>query len=619
LVSKVKDISATRFELLMDAGNGAQKAGDILIKTFAKSGKFVYIEPLIPAEISPPKRTPYSLSGAVIRVSSEPVLSIGSETDLMLAEHEILLNRRLDDNDYAPGSVVFLDMGEKKRAPDAYADVIKRCESYGLTVFSFEMNDDALTIIKQLHGNGKNMFYLGMLSAIYSVSIESVQSSVKDTFKKLSPEKLVLNLDILRHGFDLAMSLVSERLRIPTHHVQSESILLDGNMALSMGIIDAGFKLYSGYPITPASTIMHHLAKRFPSYGGMLHQAEDEISAIGTAIGSYYAGVPALTGTSGPGLSLKQEFIGLAYAAEIPVVVIDVQRGGPSTGLPTRTEQTDLFAAIFGSHGDSPKVVISVATVEDCFYAPHIARYIAEKLRMPVFILSDYSTSVSYTVLPKLGLEQLSDISDVSTELLSRFFMTPLPDDIEMVKSNQADPGTPEKMRRVTGLNTNHDGVVLYSSESNHRGHSVRNEKIHHVKRALHLPPMIGEESGDVLILGWGSSWGVISEAVALLKSSGIKVSGLHFKIVYPLPLNLTDLFSRFKHVVTVEMAYADSLKPTPFATLLRSETLVNVTNLIANATGRPLKPLDIVDAVTQLHSNVNVLDGDSPSMNSEL
>ncbi len=590
-----------RFELLMDAGNGAQKAGDILIKTLAKSGRYVYIEPLIPAEISPPKRTPHSLSGAVIRVANQELTNIGSTTDLMLAEHEILLNRRLDDCDYSDSCIILLDMAEERRAKDAYASVIARSESVGLTVIPFFMDEGSLGIIKALHGNGKNMYYLGMLGALYEVPIGDLESAVNLTFKKLSEDKLAKNIEILKNGYGNALSVASETYDIAATDVASDSILLDGNTALASGIIDSGYKLYSGYPITPASTIMHHLAKIFPSYGGMVHQAEDEISAIGSAIGSYFAGVPAITGTSGPGLSLKQEFIGLAYAAEVPLVVIDVQRGGPSTGLPTRTEQTDLFAAVYGAHGDNAKVVISVANVEDCFYAPHVARYLAEKLRMPVFILSDYSTSVSYKVLPKLPVHQLDSIDTLSDSVLSRFFLKPLPDDIEMVKTNQSDPGVSDQMRRVTGLNTNEDGFVLYTSESNHRGHQVRNEKIHHVKRSLQIPDLIGDSSGDVLVIGWGSSRGVIIESVERLRADGINVSGLHFKIVYPLPLGLADVFSRFKKVVTVEMAYGDHFKPTPLVTLLRSETLFDVQNLISNATGRPLKPVDVIQKVKLL------------------
>lgn len=599
-MATTKDV--LRFELIMDAGNGAQKAGDILIKAFAKSGRYVFIEPLIPAEISPPKRTPHSMSGAVIRVANFEITNIGSTSDIMLFEHEILLDRRLKDNDYTEGGLALLDMAESKRNGDAYEAAIQKAEEAGLNVVKFDMDDESIALIKELNGNGKNMFYLGMLSAVFSIDENEMIEFIRQTFKKLSEEKLSKNISIFKNGFNNAMSIVPEKVDVPVKNVSAaEKILLDGNTAMALGVIDAGIRFFAGYPITPASTIMHTLSRTFPAYGGMVHQAEDEISAIGAMLGGYYSGVPSITATSGPGLSLKQEFIGLSFASEIPGIIVDVQRGGPSTGLPTRTEQTDLFAAAFGAHGDSAKVVISVANVEDCFYVPHLARYFAEVLRMPVIILSDYITSVSYRVLEKLPVYELNNVQDIPADVLERFYIDKLPENIEMVKDNQAVPGEAEGMRRVTGLNTDTTGNVVYTSESNQRSHDVRNEKLHHVRRALKAPEIIGDESGDLLIVGWGSSRGVMEEAVNLARKEGIKVSALHLKIVYPLPTSLKDIFKNFKKVVTTEVAYADEAKPSEFSMLLRSETLVDVGLGISQATGRPLKPKTVLARIKEL------------------
>ena len=583
-----------RFELLMDAGNGAQKAGDILIKAFAKAGVYVFIEPIIPAEISPPKRTPHSMSGIVIRLSDKEITNIGSYTDVVFVEHEILLNRRLDDAEFQASSLVFLEQGPRKRAEDAYQAVEKRAADAGCRVLGFSMGDEAEALIKALNGNGKNMFFLGMLTRFFSVDKEVIEGIIRETFKKLSAEKLDQNIAIFECGFNSDVVEEQDCVTVTGVVHETEKVLLDGNTALSLGIIDSGIKLFSGYPITPASTIMHNLARIFPAHGGVLHQAEDEISAIGTVIGSYFAGVPAITATSGPGLSLKQEFIGLSVSSEIPCIVINVQRGGPSTGLPTRTEQTDLFAAIFGSHGDSPKVVLSVANVEDCFYAPHVARYITETCRVPVIILSDYLTSVSYRVFDRLKQSEFDKTELLDDFILDRFFMNALPE-IPMVKDNQSAPGVPEKMRRVTGLNTNETGFVEYTSESNHRSHVIRNQKIHAVRDALKAPERFGPETADLLIVGWGSSRGVIEESVTTLREPGHDVAGLHFKIVYPLPHGLPELFKAYKQVVTVETAYGDANKATPFAMMLRSETLCDVQCMISDATGRPLKPDHVV------------------------
>lgn len=587
----------SRFELLMDAGFGAQKAGDILISAFAKMGKYVYIEPMIPAEISPPPRTRPALSGVIIRLGDLDLTNIGNDTDLILASHEIVLDRRLDDGETNEKAQVLLDMGDQKNNGESYEQVLKRLTKMGLKVISFEITAEAQDAIKVLGGKGKNMYYLGMLSAIYNMPNTILVEEIKATFgKKLKGDILDKNIAIFQLGYDFAKTNIPFSFDIQGVPHGKEQVLIDGNSALSLGVIHAGIKFFSGYPITPASSIMHNLARLLPSYGGMVHQAEDEIAAIGAAIGSYFGGVPAVTCTSGPGLSLKQEFIGYASVAEIPLIVIDAQRSGPSTGMPTKTEQSDLPAAIFGSHGDNTKIVISVANVIDCFYAPLVARYLAERLRLPVFIMSDFQTANSYKVIEKPKMADIKTVDDIPDFVLERFRLKRLPAKIEMVRDSQLNPGTPGGMRRVTGLNTDAQGKVNYFSATNQRSHQVRNEKVHHVKRCLTEPERFGGDSGEILIIGWGSSRGSIEEAVNNLTKEGVKAGGMHFKIVHPLPEKkmLTDIFSKYKKVVTVELAYGDPLKHPPLMMLLRDETLFDVNCIICRATGRPLQPANI-------------------------
>ena len=590
----------TRFELLMDAGNGAQKAGDILVTSLAKAGQYVFIEPIIPAEISPPKRTPHSMSGVVIRLSNQEITNIGDYSELMLVEHEILLERRLMDKEYAEKSLVLIDMGDEQRAPEAYESVMALARSKGLQVCPFRMDEEVQGIMKTLNGNGKNMFYLGMLTAFYHADKEDVEKAVRQTFKKLPLEKLEKNLIIFKKGHDLIKELPVSPVVISSQKRIGEHVLLDGNTALALGMIDAGIRFFSGYPITPASSIMHTLAKIFPSYGGILHQAEDEISAIGASIGAYYGGTPAVTATSGPGLSLKQEFIGFASVAEIPIIIVDVQRGGPSTGLPTRTEQSDLLSAIFGTHGDSTKIVLSVSDVEDCFYAPHLARYLTETCKVPVFIMSDYMTSVSYKIFEKLKTEQLKEVSDISDRILDRFFLKKLKE-VKMVKAQQSLPGELGLMRRLTGLNTDENGSVMYTSASAVRSHEVRNEKLHELRRSLLSPELFGPLNAEVLVVGWGSSRGVLKESIELAQKKGISAAGMHLKMVYPLPLSLKEIFSKFKKVMTIEVAYGDGLKPAPLASLLRLETLVEVESGITLPNGRPIKPVQVIEKLMAL------------------
>lgn len=591
-----------RFELLMDAGFGAQSAGDILIKAFARTGKYVYIEPMIPAEISPPPRTRPALSGVIIRLADFDITNIGNNTDLILAAHEIVLDRRLDDGETNPYAQVLLDIGDQAANPLSYEKVLNRLKETGFTVVTFEIDSESIAIIRSLSGSGKNMFYIGMLACIYNTSHDAIITEINRTFaKKLGPEILAKNVQLFENGYTFAKKNIPFSFEVEGKPRETEKILIDGNSALSMGVIDAGYKLFSGYPITPASSIMHTLAKSFASYGGMVHQAEDEISAIGTVIGSYFGGVPAITCTSGPGLSLKQEFIGYAQVAEIPLVVVDVQRSGPSTGMPTKTEQSDLLSVIYGSHGDNTKIVISVANVIDCFYAPQMARYLAEKLRVPVFIMSDFQTANSYKVIDKLPVTQMNNVEEIKDFVLERFHMSRLPADIEMVRNNESIPGTPGGMRRVTGLNTDANGSVSYTAATSQRSHQIRNEKIHHVRRALKKPEMFGEESGELLVVGWGSTRGVIEEAVDMCRNEQVPASGMHMRIVYPLPLMLKDIFSKFKKIVTVEVAYGDELKASPLAALLRAETLTDVRPMIANATGRPLAPRGILAKIKEL------------------
>ncbi len=597
----VEKHSVSRFELLMDAGFGAQKAGDILLSAFVALGKYVYVEPMIPAEISPPARSRPALSGVIIRIADFDVTNIGNDTDLIIASHEIVLDRRLDDFEHNPNCRILLDMGDREANPDSYEMVLKRCTKEGLSVIPFEVDAASQTLVKEMGGKGQNLYYLGMLAYIYGMDEEIVQKEIEKTFgKKLKPEIMAKNITLYHNGYQLAKEKVFFRIQVESTPRQGEKILIDGNTALSLGIIDAGIKLFSGYPITPASSVMHTLAKQFPSYGGVVHQAEDEIAAIGTAIGSYYSGVPAITATSGPGLSLKQEFIGYSQSAEVPLIVLDVQRSGPSTGMPTKTEQSDLTSVIFGSHGDYTKVVVSVANVIDCFYAPHMARYLAEKLRLPVFIMSDFQTANSYKVITKPKVVMMENVEDIPDFILERFRMKRLPKEIPMVRALQTNPGTEGGMRRITGLNTDAQGKVNYFSGTNHNSHKVRNEKVHAVRRALTAPEMFGPETNEILIVGWGSVRGALEETISVCQKQGLKASGMHLRMVYPLPLMLKEVFAKYKRVYTIEVAYGDALKPSPLALLLRAETLVDVQSMMSEATGRPIRPSVVVERIKE-------------------
>ncbi len=599
--------SLVRFEILMDAGDGAQKAGDILVKALARNGRYVVSEPIIPSEISPPRRTKFSMSGVIIRIADFDISGIGNDSDVILASHEILLSRRLEDMEYHTPCKILLDMEHEAKNAQSYAQVIEEVKAKGLEVIPFYIDEQTKELMSSIsrdagRGTGNNMYYLGILTYIFQIDMDIVLAVIEKTFGKITADRMAQNITIFKSGYELAKTKIGFTVEVEARAKQGEDkILIDGNTAMALGVIDAGFKFFAGYPITPASSIMHNLAKNLPSFGGRIHQAEDEIAAIGAAIGGYYGGVPSITATSGPGLSLKQEFIGLAVATETPLVVIDVQRGGPATGLPTRTEQSDLLAALFGTHGDSVRVILSVTDVADCFYAPHVARYLTEKLRVPVMIMSDGFESSSQTVIPKLTPYSMNSVEDINDEVLARFGLARLPEYIEMVNENQSVPGTPEKMRRLTGLVTNKEGLISTSTVTQKRAHKIRNQKIHTLQNALLEPKIFGEKEGDFLIVSWGTTRGAIEEAVIKLKAEGVSVSSLQLKIVYPFPAMLKEIFSKFKNIVTVERAYGDEKKSSPITMLLRNETLVDVKAIIAEATGRPVTPNEVKAKILEL------------------
>jgi 2-oxoglutarate ferredoxin oxidoreductase subunit alpha len=353
------------------------------------------------------------------------------------------------------------------------------------------------------------------------------------------------------------------------------------------------------YPITPATSASHYLADVFESFGGILHQAEDEIAAIGAAIGASYSGKTAFTITSGPGLALKTEFIGYAAMTEIPLVVVDVQRGGPSTGLPTKVEQSDLLASIFGQPGDAPHVVLAPSTIEECFHCMVTARRLAEALRMPVIVLSDanLATGVQPFPRPVLDMAWLAAAPDQG----------PVPHglrayewDTELGLSRRIIPGQPGGMHTVTGLSHDERSCVAYDAEVHQRGARMRSRKLAVLQRTLNPPTVRGDQAGDLLVVGWGSTRGAIEEAVDRARAEGLSVSSLHLTFLSPLEPGLQEIFSRFRRVITVEINYSDDPRDVfvtqenrrrgQLAWLLRAQTLVDI-ECWTRIFGEPLRP----------------------------
>jgi 2-oxoglutarate ferredoxin oxidoreductase subunit alpha len=383
-------------------------------------------------------------------------------------------------------------------------------------------------------------------------------------------------------------------------------VVMNGNQALALGGAAAGMDLAAMYPITPATSVSHQLGEMYERFGGVLHQAEDEIAAAGVAIGASYAGKVAWTITSGPGLALKTEFLGLAIMTETPLVLALVQRGGPSTGLPTKVEQGDLLASIFGQPGDAPHVVMAAATIEECFHAMITARRIAETFRTVVMVLTDANLATGVQPFPRPDPKTSWVAGPVDQSPLPKE-LRPYDWDPKTGLSRRFIPGQANGMHTVTGLAHDENSKVAYASDINQRSSAMRSRKLAVLQQALKVPEVHGDETGDLLVVGWGSTLGAIEEAVDRARKEGLKVSSLHLRFLSPLEPGLGEIFAGFDRVMTVEMNYSDdagdpyitdeSRRYGQLAWLLRARTLVDV-DCWTRVIGEPLRPGVIYEAI---------------------
>jgi len=437
---------------------------------------------------------------------------------------------------------------------------------------------------------------------------------VAKTFKKKSASVLEQNARLLEAGYAYGAEHLDFQYVIAPKPSRVEQVVMSGNTAIALGAIAAGFKICSMYPITPATSASHTLSEIFESFGGIVHQAEDEIAAIGVALGANYAGVPALTITSGPGMALKTEFMGLAAMTETPIVIVDVQRGGPSTGLPTKIEQGDLLHALFGTPGDAPKIVMAPSTIEECFHIMITARKLAEEFRMPLVVLSDANLATGQQLFPRpvLNEEALPPPLDQSPVPPGT---QPFDWDATTGLSRRLIPGQPGGMSVTTGLNHARDGKVKYDYASNQEGHRMRSRKLATLQRALRLRPVYGDDSGDLLLIGWGSTRGAIEEAVDRARAEGVSVSSLNLQFLNPLPRGLKAALSRFRKAMTIELNYSDdwgdplideeSRRYGQLAIVLRAQTLVDV-DCYTRVPGRPFMPMEIHQVILAEHAKLN-------------
>ena len=596
-------------EIVSDAGEGAQKCGQIFGAVSAKMGNGVWTVEIIPAEIQPPARVPEGASGYRIRIGSQPVTNWGDATTLAVAFNEQVLLARHRVDALAPDAILLV---EDKWATDEDPDIRAAWESAMTELSGREyrivpvpMETQCLTLVDNPR-KGKNMFVLGLLACIYNRDMDRVREQIAYTFRKKSEEVYRSNVALLELGHAWADEHLDLRFEIAPAPTTGELVVMNGNEALGLGAIAAGMELCAMYPITPATSVSHYLSEVFERFGGIVHQAEDEIAAVGVAIGASYSGKVAFTITSGPGLALKTEFLGLAIMTEMPLVVVNVQRGGPSTGLPTKVEQSDLLAALFAPTGDVPHVVIAPATIEECFHIMVTARRLAEAFRTVVMVLSDANLATGVTPFPRPSLDERWQAEPLD--------LAPVPEglkpyawDRDTGLSRRVIPGKPGGMFTLTGLSHDEGSKVAYSSGVHQHASAMRSRKMAVLQTLLLPPKLYGPARGDLLVVGWGSTKGAIEEAVDRAHGEGLRVSSLHLRFLSPLEPGLKAIFKRFKRVVTVEINYSDEADD-PYITdenrrrgqlcfLLRAATLVDV-DCWTRVPGEPLRPGAILDAI---------------------
>src|SRR5450631_531369 len=589
-------------EIISDSGEGAQRCGQSLAAIAARMGNGVWTVEIIPAEIRPPARSVAGGSGNRIRLGSARVTNGGNETDLVIAFNEQVLLGRVRTGELKAGCTILLESmwreSADKKIAATYVETHDQLVAAGYKVIETPMERECRTVVADAR-RGKNMFALGMLCNIYSFDLQLGREQIALTFGKKDASVIESNVKLLNAGYEWAEKNLEFKYRIPATRSTEPQVVIDGNTALALGVLASGMEICAMYPITPATSVSHYLSSVFEKVGGIVHQAEDEIAACAFAIGASYAGKCAVTITSGPGYSLKQEAIGLAVMAEIPLVVVNVQRGGPSTGQPTKAEQGDLLTAMFGSHGDAPKVVMAAATIEDCFYSIITARRIAETFNMVVVVLSDANLATSQTPFPR---PRFSD-SWVAPPL----DQSPVPAGAKPYDWDAATglarrfiPGQPNGMHTVTGLAHDRLSHVAYDADSNEESLRARSLKLAALARTLQAPPLFGDDDGDLLLIGWGSTKGTIEEAVERARSEGAKVASMHVRFLQPLPPGIKEAMSRFRKVMTIEGNWSDSPEDeiidetnrrySALAMLLRARYLVDV-DCWSQVRGQPIKP----------------------------
>ena len=548
-----------------DSGDGMQLTGTEFTREAALHGNDLATFPDYPAEIRAPAGTTAGVSGYQIQFAAHEVYSPGDQPDTLVAMNPAALKVHLAD--LKRGGLLILNEAAFKQADLDRAGWKSNpltdgtVENYRVIKVDFER-----LVGKAVEGTGvsakdasrcKNFYALGLVFWIYSRDTEREEQAIRDRFKKTAP-LAEANVRAFKAGYNYGETIEAlDAYVIQTARLKPGKYRnVTGNSALALGLIaaaqNAGLRLFYGsYPITPASDILHEPSK-YRRFHLTTFQAEDEIAAISAAIGASFAGALGITGSSGPGLALKTEAMGLALMTELPLVIINVQRGGPSTGLPTKTEQSDLFQAVYGRNGESPIPVVASRSPADCFDTAYEACRIAIDCRTPVILLSDGSLANGSEPWLLPDVNSLPKIDPNITTDPAGFL--PYKRDEKLARP-WAIPGTPGLEHRIGGLEKDAlTGNISYDAQNHEKMVRTRAEKVRRIADRLDPTEPYFDPDGDVLVIGWGGTYGSITQAVIEARQQGLRVGHVHLRHIFPLPNDLTDVVSRYRNVLVPEL-----------------------------------------------------------------
>ncbi len=603
---ETKTLERVTIRFAGDSGDGMQLTGMRFTSTTAQEGHELVTLPDYPAEIRAPAGTLYGVSGFQIQISSSEIHTPGDQPDVLVAMNPAALKVNLKlvrdngiliiNSDAFKGRNLQLAGYETNPLED---DSLKGFQVFAVPITSLTRKAlEGINLSVKEKDRSKNFFALGIIFWLFTHPMEPTIEWIKEKFKK-NPEVVEANIRALKAGYSFALSteLFSTSYRVDKAKKEPGKYRnVTGNEATALGFITAAKKakkeLFLGsYPITPASEILHELSK-YRHFDVKTFQAEDEIAGIGSAIGAAYAGALGITTTSGPGVALKSEFLGFAVMAELPLVVTNVQRGGPSTGLPTKTEQSDLLQALYGRNGEAPIPIIAAKSPADCFYAAIEASRVALKFNTPVFLLTD--GYIANGAEPwKIPHEE--DIPEIEVEYATdpENYM-PYRRDPETLARKMALPGTPGFEHHIGGLEKDDTGDVSYDPDNHDRMNRLRAEKIERINKYLQYPEIDGDAQGELLVVSWGSTYGTVFTALEEVRKKGKNVSWFHLRWLYPMPPTLEKYIHNFKKVLVPEINLGQ------LSRVLRERYLVDAKGF-NRVRGLPLKTHELVEAIEEM------------------